>query len=129
MIAHRGARAGTLSRPSQGFLQTHMTVKLIDPTTLSIPAKEVTLNKAADSISFYNPANQEPYVAVVEVTRGAETTTDRTTYVARVSEIPSFPLLDPATGEPVGTEIDVATMYAQLYSMYVYMRNMPKPEV
>ena len=105
-----------------------MTTKLVDPQVITIPATEITVSQAADSISFYNPEGQEPYVAIVEVTRGqTQPTIDRTTYVARASEIPTYPLVDPTTGEPTGVVKSVAEIYADLYSLYVHMRNMPKP--
>jgi hypothetical protein len=102
-------------------------MKLVNQRILSIG--DIDMHDRAESISFYNPENAQPYMSVVETSsavigiNGVNIESERNTYNVPYNQGDTIPLLNPITGESTGESINTDYLYAMLYSLYIYARE------
>lgn len=103
---------------------------LIDQSTVELGS--VTTHKRANSIAFYNPPGQAPYINVQEntyvtgVPEGFEATgavRQTRNLSLTVTEAFDIPLINPLTGESIGSSVNSNDVYVTLFSLYIYMRG------
>lgn len=106
-------------------------MNIVDPKTIELGS--VDTHKKASSIAFYNPANQPPYLNIVELTVDSNGTpiaaVEQSNYLVHYWEMMAFPLLNPVTGEPLGKDMAVDELMAIMYSLYVHVREVKLADV